>query len=144
MYQNLRISAKYAFKVNRPWYLNVPITLFYPTLLFFECRWPPTFFFWNSVNWIFFRAFYWVKITRLSSNQSLHGFFLVKSERFIWLWRRSRFFCHNDFAMIFSKRPLQNTLTSKTRISVQSVKSYDISVTKFQNHYIHCVSRNKQ
>jgi hypothetical protein len=28
MYQNSKISAKYAFKVNRPWYLNVPIALF--------------------------------------------------------------------------------------------------------------------
>jgi hypothetical protein len=31
MYQNSKISAKYAFKVNRPWYLNVPIALIYPS-----------------------------------------------------------------------------------------------------------------
>jgi hypothetical protein len=33
VYQNLKISAKYAFKINRPWYLNVPIALSYPTIL---------------------------------------------------------------------------------------------------------------
>jgi hypothetical protein len=33
MYQNSKILAKYAFKVNRPWDLNVPIALIYPTTI---------------------------------------------------------------------------------------------------------------
>jgi hypothetical protein len=93
------------------------------------------------VNRTFFRAFHWVKITRLSSNQSLRGFFFCKKRKILSTLKTVWIFCLKDFAMIFSIRLFKNTLTSRT---VQSVKSYDISVTKFQNHYIHCLSRNKQ